>query len=205
MKKLVLFDFDGVIVDSFEMTYRVARKTDSGRTREQQKQLFDGNVYDEMERKAGKRITDEDDLSFYKEYVPQLMDLPPIEGISQVLGELQSIYTLIVVSSTISSPIAEYLAKYNLAHYFDEIMGGDIHRSKVAKIQMILKKHGTKPAEAIFITDTLGDMREAIKCGVLSIGVTWGFHEKERLQKGNPFVIVETPQELPKAIGLVLK
>ena len=84
-------------------------------------------------------------------------------------------------------------------------MGGDIHRSKVAKIQMILKKHGIKPAEAIFITDTLGDMREAIKCGVLSIGVTWGFHEKERLQKGNPFVIVETPQELPKAIGLVLK
>ena len=72
MKKLVLFDFDGVIVDSFEMTYRVARKTDSGRTREQQKQLFDGNVYDEMERKAGKRITDEDDLSFYKEYVPPL-------------------------------------------------------------------------------------------------------------------------------------
>ena len=62
-------------------------------------------------------------------------------------------------------------------------MGGDIHRSKVAKIQMILKKHGIKPAEAIFITDTLGDMREAIKCGVLSIGVTWGFHEKERLQK----------------------
>src|SRR3989344_1233488 len=117
MKNVVLFDFDGVLVDSFEMSYQVALKFDPELTREQQKAFFDGNVYEEVERQTGKIITEEGDRAFYKEYIPQLMNLSPIQGISQVLGELKDVYTLIVISSTISSPITEYFSKYDLAHY----------------------------------------------------------------------------------------
>ena len=205
MKNVVLFDFDGVLVDSFEMSYQVALKFDPGLTREQQREFFNGNVYEEVERSTGKSITEEDDRAFYKEYIPQLMDLSPIQDISRVLGELKNIYTLVVISSTISSPIAEYLSKYDLARYFDEIMGGELDRSKVVKIKMTLKKYNITPKQAVFVTDTLGDMREATKCGVPSIGVIWGFHEKERLQKGNPVAVVETPQALSGAIQTVLQ
>lgn len=204
MKKIVFFDFDGVLVDSFEISYLIAQKINPGLTKEQQKELFDGNFYDNLELKKGKSAADEDNSLFYKEYIPELMKLSPIENISQVLKELKNIYRLIVVSSTISSPIAEYLLKYNLGHYFEEILGGDIHKSKVTKIQMMLEKHKVKSVDSVFITDTLGDMKEAMECNVQSIGVTWGFHEKERLQKGNPFAIVENPEELLEAIRLML-
>lgn len=203
-KNVILFDFDGVLVDSFEMSYQVTLKFDPGLTREQQKAFFDGNVYEEVERNTGKSITEEDDHAFYEEYIPQLMNLSPVEGISQVLEELKDVYTLIVISSTISSPIAEYLSKHNLAHYFKEIMGGELDRSKVVKIKMTLEKYNIGPKQTVFVTDTLGDIREATRCGVSSIGVSWGFHDKERLQKGNPTVIVGTPRMLPEAINSIL-
>ena len=47
-----------------------------------------------------------------------------------------------------------------------------------------------------FITDTLGDIKEANKVGIESIGITWGYQDKAKLQKGNPKKIVDTPTEL---------
>src|SRR3989344_9400224 len=147
MKNIVLFDFDAVIVDSFEMSYHVTLKFDPELTREQKKAFFDGNLYEEVERSTGKSITQEDDRAYYEAYIPQLMNLAPVKGISQVLGELQNVYTLIIISSTISSPIVEYLSKYNLAHYFGEIMGGELDRSKVRKIKMTLARYSIGPKQ----------------------------------------------------------
>lgn len=61
------------------------------------------------------------------------------------------------------------------------------------------------PKDAVFITDTLGDIREARECDIDSIAVTWGFHERKTLEKGNPIVIVSDPRELFVEIDNVLK
>ena len=53
----------------------------------------------------------------------------------------------------------------------------------------------------IFITDTLGDIREAAQVAIPAIGVTWGFHPRARLEKGNPLVIVDTPKELYEKVS----
>ncbi|MBU1557929.1 hypothetical protein KKC45_03125 [Patescibacteria group bacterium] len=52
----------------------------------------------------------------------------------------------------------------------------------------------------MFITDTLGDIREASEMDIKSIGVTWGFHNRETLKRGNPFNIAEKPEDLSSAI-----
>jgi len=117
------------------------------------------------------------------------------------LKELGGDYTLIVISSTFTSPIGQYLQKYNLAHYFDEIMGGDVHKSKATKINMVLEKYKVTSADCVFITDTLGDMKEAAACDVKSIGVTWGFHERERLERGEFFAIADSLKELSEGIN----
>jgi phosphoglycolate phosphatase len=105
-------------------------------------------------------------------------------------------YWLAVVTSSINSPVQAYLEKHELSRYFDDIMGADIHKSKVRKIQMALKKYDLEPQDALFITDTLGDMREADKAAVESIGVTWGFHDADHLSRGAPMALVHSPQEL---------
>lgn len=61
---------------------------------------------------------------------------------------------------------------------------------------MALTQFGVSENESLFITDTLGDMREAANAGLKSIGVSWGFQRRETLLKGDPHAIVDTPEEL---------
>lgn len=203
-KKIVLFDFDGVIVDSFDISYQAASKVHPGLTKEEEKDFFNGNIYD-AKGEMGEKDTSATDEVFFTEYVPLLFDLVPVKGMAEVIKELSEMYQLIVVSSTISSPIQGYLEKYALARHFDWIMGGDVHKSKTMKIQMVLEQYKARPEDCVFVTDTLGDMREAAVCQVSSIGVTWGFHERERLQKGNFFTLIDRVEEFIPAVQAFFK
>ncbi len=64
----------------------------------------------------------------------------------------------------------------------------------------MLEKYKTIPENAVFITDTVGDVLEARKCGVKAIAVTWGFHGEATLQKAKPAKIVSTSEDLLKSI-----
>lgn len=57
------------------------------------------------------------------------------------------------------------------------------------------------PQKTIFITDTLGDMREAEKCNVKCIAITGGYHEEETLRKGNPILITDSGKEIIRAVA----
>lgn len=192
----VLFDFDGVIVDSFGISYDARSKIYPIITQDEYRQFFDGNIYDASKKFPEKIV----DIDFFKLYTPELMRLPIVEGMKEVLEKLQKDYSLVLISSTLASSIEDYLKQNNLARYFCEIMGPEAHKNKNIKIQMLFDKYVFGKDDCIFITDTLGDIKEAAQCSVESIGVTWGFHKKENLQKGNPFAIVETPEELFKTI-----
>ena len=69
-------------------------------------------------------------------------------------------------------------------------------KSKVKKIERI--KEENPNALFYYIGDTSGDIKEGQKAGVTTVAVTWGFHEKENLEKENPDHIVDTPIELVK-------
>lgn len=200
-RQIILFDFDGVIVDSFEGAYEVNRSFEPSLTREEMKRRFEGNINESWAEANGRPLTDEDEKYFFDRYVPALMKSPIFRGILECIKNLAENYILMVVSSSISSPIRKYLENRNAAQYFTEIMGNDIHRSKVEKIKMIFEKYGVGPGDCIFITDTLGDLREAEKAGVESIAVAWGFHDKETLSRGNPIALANKPEELIEKVS----
>jgi phosphoglycolate phosphatase len=194
--KTILFDFDGVIVDSFQAAFGVHKNfRGDGFTENHYRDFHDGNIF-----KSG--IVDEivTEEEFYKNYIPKFMQLPMLEGVVEVLEKLKERYNLIIISSTNSSTILEWLSKHNLAKYFTEIVGSDVHKSKEEKIKMIFDKYDVKASDCVFITDTLGDLREAAKAGVASLAVTYGFHEKERLRKGNPAGFIKSPQDMIQEI-----
>lgn len=198
--RTILFDFDGVIVDTFGISYKsmkmvVPKLPDEDGYRN----WFNGNFYDSEDIKPNDVKVDEN-RPFFKIYTPLLMKLEPVSGITETIKELHANYRMVVISSTISSPIKDYLDKHNLSHYFDKIYGGDIHKSKVAKIKMVFTEFSIGPSDCIFLTDTLGDMREAAKAGVRSIGVTWGFQKLEALQQGDPIAVVNSPNELTELL-----
>ena len=85
-------------------------------------------------------------------------------------------------------------------NYFKEILGLKKHKSKVKKFEYLFQTYKLKSEDCIFITDTLGDILEGNKVNVRTIAVDFGFHEKERLEKGNPFKIISSFEELEKEL-----
>ena len=200
-KKFILFDFDGVIVDSFAPAYEVNKMICPSSSEEEYRRKFEGNINDWTK---GVFTHDEKcnhSIDFFAEYIPKMKNVGIVAGMDEVIKTLAQSYTLIVISSTLSAPIQELLEKYNLAQYFTEIMGNDVHKSKVEKMKMVFQRYAISNKECVFITDTLGDMREALQTEVATIGVSWGFHTRETLMKGQPFKIVESPSELVSAVS----
>lgn len=197
--KHLFFDFDGVIVDSFDLSYQAhLAVTPNPHDLPGYRAMFHGNVYKSEqhheETEADREAVRQD--PFFKVYTPRLLEQAPMAGMPETLQRLAAQRTLAIVTSSITSPIQSYLDRYDLAAHFDTVLGADIHKSKIRKMNMLCELYDVAPEKCLFITDTLGDMREAAKAGLPAIGVAWGFHEIETLKQGNPVAIVSSPAEL---------
>src|SRR3989339_1415110 len=203
-KKIILFDFDGVIADSFDIAFELNKQIDPNITTENDfRRLFDGNINDWSKNSSHteeeiKKINDD----FFARYIPQMKKVKMIPCMKEVIAKLGETHTLLIVSSTIISPIRDFLKRNKILSYFDDIVGSNfVDANKTERIKMVLKKYEAEAKDCIFVTDTLGDMKEAASVGVSSIGVSWGFQEKDNLLKGNPVCVVEKPEDLCAAIG----
>jgi phosphoglycolate phosphatase len=199
--KLFLFDFDGVLVDSldvYEKTVTIClSKINKPLTRGRQEflELFEGNFYESLVKKGV-------DLNeFMKASVDilaqvNLKDIKPIAAVVPVVRKLHKNHTLIVVSSNESSSIKEALELFHYDGYFREILGSDFMLSKKEKILYAIKKYQVTPQDIYYIGDTTGDIKEGKQAGVKTVGVTWGWHSKEKITSAKPDYVFDTPQEL---------
>lgn len=199
MKKYVLFDFDGVILDSFAPAYEASCEMCKNMNEETYRGYFEGNINEAQNKCSGEDCNH--DADFVEIYLPKLREQSTVfEGMPEVLKSLSEKYNLIIISSTLTAPIKEILEKENLAQYFTEIMGNDVHKSKVEKIKMVFDKYKINSTDCVFITDTLGDIKEAAHMNVRAIAVNWGFNHREVLEKGSPIKIVDTPKEMENTV-----
>ena len=196
IEKIIIFDFDGVLVDSFRLAFETnklfsPKGTDLSEGR--YRVFFEGNVYDKMPKAS---TTEEGIKQFFDIYSSKLFDLPVARGIENALSVLSKEYRMIIVSSTTSAAIDSWLKKNKLDKYFLEIMGSDVNKSKEEKIKAIFEKYKVKPEDCVFITDTLGDLREGQKVGVDCLAVTYGYHAKEVLKKGKSVDFIDKPEDI---------
>lgn len=198
MQKFVLFDFDGVIADSYALSFEVAKLVHPHLTEEAYVPMWDGNIFDEA--KMSSCTPECRDHEFYDEYSPRIGGVGLIPGAADFLASLAKKYQLAVISSSITTDVMSIATRGGVAHHFSDVLGKDVHTSKVEKINTILKRYEARTDDCVFITDTLGDMKEASGVGLGIIGVSWGFQPKERLEKGGAFRIVDTPSDLPQVV-----
>lgn len=202
MRKFVLFDFDGVIADSFSAAFTTARTYCAQKTEASYRAQFEGNIYDyKHDLLTGDHSACSHDIDWWGTFVPLFEETAkPFAGISEALHRLSHAYTLIIVSSSVTSPINGFLEKHDLGRYIAEVLAIEAHTHKTEKISMIFSKYGTSAEKCVFVTDTLGDMKEATAVGVGSIGCTWGFQDRQTLERGEPFRIIDAPSLLPEAV-----
>lgn len=200
--KAILFDFDGVIVNSYETNYQCQKKRFPGITREDHKKFFEGNVHQIREELVAKGKLQEDKTvdhhKIMREYflTQQKME----KDILLVLKKLKEKFDLFIVSSFNEKYIGEFLEKHNMNYLFTQIMGLETHKKKVDKFNLLFEKYNYSVKDCIFVTDTLGDILEANKVNLKTIALDCGFHERFRLEKGKPHKIVSSFNELYEII-----
>ncbi len=202
-KQFILFDFDGVIADTLDLAYEIELNLCPQLKQEEFSLRFNGNINDwEDPINYHSDDCDHNAIDFWSELIPRMLTETQIfPGMQNVIAQLEQHYTLIIISSSITSPIQQFLEKHTFGSHFDWVMGNDLHKSKVEKIKMVFDKYDITAEQCIFITDTVGDMKEANKMDVPAIAVTWGFQSREMLEKGPYTRIVDQPSDILKAVA----
>lgn len=198
--RVILFDFDGVIADSLAAYYPMF--TESCReigfsappTLEAFLDVFDTNAIKGLLR-AGVPIWKLRRLG--KTLGPRVAELnrlvAPFPGMSALVNALSARFPVYVVTSNMTAATEEFLARQGITG-LRGVVGADQEASKVKKIRRIHRAH--RGAEAWYVGDTRGDMIEGRAARAITVAVTWGWHDRARLETGKPDYVVENVDDL---------
>ncbi|MFA5532236.1 MAG: HAD family hydrolase [Candidatus Shapirobacteria bacterium] len=200
--KIIFFDFDGVIVNSCQMSFEINKESIVDIEYSEIQKWGEGNVYNSKLRET---FNDDHIRYYFEQYEQRVKEILPVEGMEEVFKKLISIgYRLVIVSSADEKAIEIFLKKYSLDKYFIEILARRAHTSKVEKFKMAFGKYKIKAKETLLVTDSVGDIKEAHEVKMKAIGVIWGLHEKERLEKNGADFIAEKPEDIIIGVKKIL-
>ena len=195
-KKVIMFDFDGVIADSLADQTRVFIDTlrTHGLHELAQASTFldftETNWFDALVRaEVPPHVVEEIELAFGAAPQPELFP-----GMAGVVETLATANPVVVITSSRTAPVARTLRERGVRGVAD-VIGGDVEPSKTRKIRSVRRRFG-ESLEAWYVCDTVGDVIEARAAGAGTIGVAWGWHGEERLLGAGPDLIVRRPTDL---------
>lgn len=195
MIKHICFDFDGVILDSLDIHLQTMHEAFGLEfTREEFGVFLDGNFIDST---IGKLDWDKYHEHLAPKYASQKFNSDVIDGLRSLFEQYQ-----LSINSTGGDVMLHAICNANnVADLFCEIWGAQTEQYKTVKFNMLMEKHDLKTEEILFVTDTLGDIREAHEVGIKSIAITGGYHERTKLESGKPHAVVDSWEELQLVIN----
>lgn len=211
MKKLVIFDLDGTllntIADLAHSTNYALSKLGYPTHKAEQYPFMVGNGINKLFERAlpeGEK-TEENVLRVRQEFIPyydmhNADDSRPYPGIPELLSHLQAADIQIAVASNKYQAATRKL----IAHYFPEIhftaVFGQREGIKVKPdptiVFDILQLAGVAKEDVLYIGDSGVDMQTAANAGVAACGVTWGFRPRTELEEFQPEYIVDSAEEI---------
>lgn len=190
MIKALILDFDGVIHNTLEICFKIYNKINHSSTLEDYRKIFLGNIYDN-------NFVMNNVNEFYKLQKKEYENLKIEEKNKKHLIRLNDSFRIFIITSNKESVIKNYLKKNKISNLFEGVLGFETHTSKIEKFNLLFRKYNLDKNECLFVTDTLGDIIEANNVGLKTIAVLGGYHDKETLEKGNPYKIINNLDALP--------
>lgn len=211
MKKLVIFDLDGTLLNTIAdlaAATNYALQTCGYPTHDTDAyRFFVGNGINKLFERAlpeGKR-SKENVLKIRSLFVPYYnehnADLSrPYPGIEKLLENLQEKgYLLAVASNKYHEATQKLIKQYFPQIHFVAILG---QRENVpAKpdpqiVYEIMEQAQADRKEVVYIGDSCVDMQTGANAGVTTVGVCWGFRPRTELEAYNPSLIAEQAEDI---------
>ena len=202
MKRVIIFDMDGVLFDTIPFTRKSFIERRPGLTEEMYNEIHSGNFHVEAEKYSHLKIreTEEETQKFYAEYGEQKSKTVPFDGIKDLLTDLHNKgYLLVLNTNAYAKNTLPLLKNSGFDELFDFVAPAEVSKDKVEKFKLIEEKYKTDKGDLLFVTDALGDVKDAEVAGVPTIAVTWGVHNRSffvREKHSNLIAIVDTVKEL---------
>ncbi len=178
MTKIIIFDFDGVIIESFDIktqAFRELFKTYPGKVDEiveyhQQnggvsrykkfKYIYTNILKQPLDEATLKELGEK----FSSLVVEEVKKCPYVPGVLEFIREKSKKLKLFIVSGTPEEELRTIVVARGIAKYFKGIYGSPAIKSEIMQEILIREKIDRK--DAIFIGDTITDYKEAIRAEV---------------------------------------
>jgi len=208
MRRHLLFDFDGTLVDSRALIVRLYNDmaAEHGFRAIQASDLHLLRTLSLRERIAHLRVplTQIPRLAVtakmrYQDNVGRLHTVPGMRETLERLLELGG--RLSIVSSNSAATIRAFLKVRRMEGLFSEVISVKPMLGKQHAIGKYVKRHGLRVAQVAYVGDELRDIEACRKLGMPVVAVTWGYDDVRLLRSGAPDYLVDSPQELLRILS----
>ncbi len=206
--KLVIFDWDGTVMDSIgkivvSLQQAAARVDMPVPPSEQAKQII-GLRLDPAFRRLFPESTQQarDELSEHYKDVYLNHDTTPTPLFADALELFTALrahgYLLSVATGKARRGLDRMMSETNTAHFFDSSRCSDEAESKPHPdmLQQLLAHHQLEPWQAVMIGDTVHDLAMAQAINMPRIGITHGVHGPAEFAQHHPSAVVHSLAEL---------
>lgn len=192
--RLIMFDMDGTLIDSgFAITNTINYVRENLGLERLEKDYILEKVNEPHINSAeffyGTKEFTQQQTELFEEYYNEhcLTDLVLYDGISELINDLKSDFTLAVATNANSVYAKKMLDHVGIGSHFETILGYDSVKEPKPHPEMlnkILDKHNILSNNAQMIGDSHKDIIAAKNAGVDSVLVNWGFsnHEKDAIE-----------------------
>ena len=205
MIKAVIFDMDGVLVDTekyHEMAYKAVVRKFGVNLTEKEIIMFKGVTALENIQYIFKKYEIKKDAAKYallkdKVYRSYLKNLKALPGVSDLLKKMKKQKIKLALASSGSRLNVEYiLRKIKAKKYFDVIINGEQVKKGKPNPEIFLKaakKLKVKPKECVVVEDAVNGVKAAKRAGMFCIGIATTF-SKNKLKEAD--LIINSLNEL---------
>ncbi len=209
MIKAVIFDLDGTLADTLGGITHYVNRTMAAfglpSLSQQQIKYFVGNgakvLIDRALCHLGASHLSQQAFSLYN----QLYDAHPhyalraYEGIGQMLDDLKAAGIRTAVFSNKPHSTAAPVCQRLFPNQLDVVLGnkeGLPHKPDITGARQIWEQLGVTAEQCMYVGDTDVDMLTGKAGGMLTVGVLWGFRDRQELVDNGADVLVEHPCEI---------
>lgn len=216
MTKLVIFDLDGTLLDTRAdiadaCNYALRMCGCPERKLEEYNMLVGRGILNLFRGALPEGRKDEETVMKMKEhFVPyynaHIDNLTrPYDGIMEMLDAIVRKGIHLAIASNkyqegTETLVRKYFGAYDFVRILGQREGKPIKPDPEIIHEAMESLPGTTAAEVMYCGDSDVDMQTGINAGVRTIGVEWGFRTREELSAYNPWLMVERPDEIVKAI-----
>ncbi|MFA4873486.1 MAG: HAD-IA family hydrolase [Patescibacteria group bacterium] len=209
-KYSIIFDLDGTIADTLELTFQGLNRvlTEYGRAPLIRQQ------FESLRAMTPRQIMKQFRISYFQlpiiiarmhaELRTGMKDVQPFAGMSALLLSLhEQGVALGLLTSNAQENVQDFLTRHQLT-FFDFIHAGTDIFGKSRKLKKIIKEKRLLQGHIAYVGDEVRDITAARNARVTSIAVTWGFNTRSILEAQRPDYLAESPKVLEDIIGQIL-